>query len=71
MSDTTRSRPDVDLAALIPAQRTAEPAAAVAEVPAPGGPAPERLAFLWTLLGALSGAAIVAVAFLVLLTLLP
>lgn len=62
----------VDLAALIPRQRVAEPE------PEPEPPAaqqraasPERLAFLWTLLGALAGSAVVAVGFLGLLTLLP
>lgn len=70
MSDTARSAQPVDLAALIPAQRAPEPGPVVA-VPGATSPGPDRLAFLWTMLGALAGAAIVAVAFLVLLTLLP
>ncbi len=69
MSDTARSAQPVDLAALIPAQRAPEPGPVMAVPDATT--APEQLAFLWTMLGALAGAAIVAVAFLVLLTLLP
>lgn len=63
--------PTVDVAALIPTQRVAEPEI----VPAPAASeqvvVPERLAFLWTFVGAVAGSALVAVAFLALLTLLP
>lgn len=64
--------PAVDLAALIPTQRVAEPDVTEPE-PAPGliTASPERLAFLWTLIGAVAGSVIVAVALLVLFTLLP
>lgn len=59
----------VDLAALIPTQRVAGPGSgAEASVRAAS---PERLAFLWTLLGAVAGSVLVGVAFLALLTLLP
>ena len=65
--------PAVDLAALIPTQRLAEPEpeAPVQITPAQVAASPRRLAFLWTLLGAIAGSVIVAVVLLVLLTLLP
>lgn len=69
MPDIASAAPPVDLAALIPTQRDAEVGPLASAEPV--APAPERLAFLWTLLGALAGSAIVAVAFLVLITLLP
>ncbi|TCK21564.1 hypothetical protein EV378_5552 [Pseudonocardia endophytica] len=75
MPDNVLPAPAVDLAALIPTQRVAEAEIAEPEIaPAPQNvetSGPERLALLWTLLGAVAGSAIVAVAFLVILTLLP
>lgn len=67
MPDDTRPAPALDLAALIPVQRVAEPGP---ELVAPTS-SPERLALLWILLGAVAGSAVVAVAFLALLTFLP
>lgn len=73
MPETVLPAPQADLASLIPSQRSSAPE--LVEVPAAAehmpDPAPERLAFLWTMLGAAAGSAIVAVAFLVLLALLP
>lgn len=69
MPDIAPAAPPVDLAALIPTQRVAEGEPVLPAEPV--APAPEQLAFLWSLLGALAGSAIVAVAFLVLITLLP
>lgn len=74
MPDNALPAPTVDLAALIPTQRVAEPEPeSVSPARAAVSPerSPERLAFLWTLVGAVTGAAVVAGAFLVLLTLLP